>query len=179
MRIANQPNDDLSHVAHLIKDIPIGMLTSCTDQGALISRPMSPLEMDADGRFLFFTDMRSSKVEQRDTMNLSFSDVEGGSYVSISGRATVVVDRAQIDRLWTPMAKPWFPDGPDSANLGLLIFTPDAADYWDAPNSKMVRAFSALASIVAGKPIGMGEHGALTDLTGSHLAQESVPGSRG
>jgi general stress protein 26 len=62
-------------------------------------------------------------------------------------------------------AKPWFPEGPDSPNLALLKFIPDAADYWDAPNSVMVRAFGAVASIVAGKPVAMGEHGSHTGLS--------------
>lgn len=41
----------------------------------------------------------------------------------------------------------------------LLKFTPDAADYWDGPKSKMVRAFGLNASVIAGKPVAMGEHG--------------------
>lgn len=173
MHIAQQPNDELGHVADLVKDIHVAMLTSRNREGALVSRPMSPLDMDAEGTVWFFTDLRSSKVGQREAMNLSFTDLDHGTYVSVSGRATVVTDRAQIARLWTPMAKPGFPDGPDSEHLGLLAFVPESADYWDAPNSKMVRAFSALASIMAGKPIGMGEQGSHTGLAVS----PSVPGA--
>ncbi len=32
-------------------------------------------------------------------------------------------------------------------------------------NSKMVRMFAMAASVVAGKPIGMGDHDTLTDLS--------------
>jgi hypothetical protein len=38
-------------------------------------------------------------------------------------------------------------------------------EYWDAPNSKVVRMVAMAASVVAGKPIGMGDHGTLTHLT--------------
>jgi hypothetical protein len=41
----------------------------------------------------------------------------------------------------------------------------DAADYWDAPDSKMVRAFGVVASALAGKPIAMGESGSHSGLS--------------
>ena len=72
-------------------------------------------------------------------------------------------------------AKPWFPDGPDSSNLALLKFIPDRADYWDGPSSKMVRAFGMIASVIAGKPVGLGEHGSLTALSASTRAAAPAP----
>lgn len=165
MKTATQPTDDLTHLAELITDIPIAMLTTVEEDGALASRPMAVLEMDAQGALWFFTDLRSSKVVHLRVVNLSFTDIAHGTYVSLSGRGEIDTDRGRIERLWTAFAKPWFPDGPESPNLGLLKFVPDAADYWDAPNSKMVRAFGVLASVVAGKPVAMGEHGSHTGLS--------------
>jgi len=169
------PGDaSLAHVARMIEDIPIAMLATVEAGGALASRPMSVLEMDPGGALWFFTDLRSSKVEHLRVVNLSFADMERGTYVSLSGRGEIDNDREHIERLWTAFAKPWFPDGPDSPNLALLKFVPDAADYWDAPNSKMVRAFGAIASMVAGKPIAMGEHGSHTGLS-SGASAAGVP----
>lgn len=170
MKTATQAHADLAHVAKLIDDIPIAMLATVEAGGALASRPMATLEMDASGALWFFTDLRSSKVEHLRVANLSFTDPAHGTYVSLSGRGEIDIDRAHIARLWTAFAKPWFPDGPDSPNLALLKFIPDTADYWDAPNSKMVRAFGVLASIVAGKPVAMGEHGSHTGLSSAALA---------
>ena len=165
MKTETQSNAALAHVAKLIDDIPIAMLANVEADGALASRPMAVLEMDADGALWFFTDLRSSKVEHLRVVNLGFSDIPHGTYVSISGRGEIDTDRGRIERLWTDFAKPWFPDGPDSPNLALLKFVPDAADYWDAPNNKMVRAFGVMVSLVAGKPISMGEHGSHTGLS--------------
>ncbi len=165
MKTETQSTAPLAHVAQLIEDIPIAMLANMDADGALASRPMAVLEMDANGALWFFTDLRSSKVEHLRVVNLSFTDSGHGNYVSLSGRGEIDTDRGRIERLWTAFAKPWFPDGPDSPNLALLKFVPDTADYWDAPNSKMVRAFGVLASIVAGKPIAMGEHGSHTGLS--------------
>ena len=165
MKTRTQASADLAHVAKLIEDIPIAMLTTIEADGALASRPMAALEMDEHGALWFFTDLRSSKVEHLRVANLSFTDAAHSTYVSLSGRGEIDTDRARIERLWTNFAKPWFPDGPESTNLALLKFVPDAADYWDGPSSKMVRAFSVLASVVAGKPLAMGEHGSHTGLS--------------
>lgn len=165
MKTEPQTAGPLAHLATLIDDIPIAMLTTLDDDGTLASRPMAVLEMDASGALWFFTDLRSSKVEHLRSVNLSFTDTAHGTYVSLSGRGEVATDRAHIERLWTAFARPWFPDGPDSPNLALLKFLPDAADYWDAPNSRMVRALGAIASMVAGKPLAMGDHGSHSGLS--------------
>lgn len=165
MKTETQANAGLAHIARLIDDIPIGMLATVEADGALATRPMAVLEMDAHGAFWFFTDLRSSKVEHLRVLNLSFSDQADGTYVSLSGRGEIDTDRVRIERLWTAFAKPWFPDGPESPNLALLKFIPDTADYWDAPNSRMVRGFGVIASIVAGKPVGMGDHGSHAGLS--------------
>lgn len=141
------------------------MLTTAEDDCVLSSRPMAALEMDAEGAIWFFTDLRSGKVDDLPLANVAFTDSDTSTYVSLSGRCEIVTDRSRIHDLWTVFAKPWFPDGPDSPTLGLLKFVPDAADYWDSPDNKMVRAFSVLASVVAGKPVAMGEHGSLSGLS--------------
>ncbi len=173
MKTATQTNANFAHVAELIKDISIAMLTTVEADGTLASRPMAALVMDASGSLWFFTDLRSAMVEQLHAANLSFTDEGHGTYVSLSGRGEIDTDRSRIQKLWTPFAKPWFPDGPESPNLALLKFVPETADYWDAPNSKMVRTFGIIASIVAGKPLGLGEHGSVSGLSPAAAAASS------
>lgn len=164
MKTADQTNPDLRKLCELIKDMSIGMLTSTNTHNALVSRPMSVLEMDNEGALWFFTDKNSEKIHSLNNMNLSFSEEDSGTYVSMSGRGELSIDAERIKRLWTMFAKPWFPEGSDSTNLVLLKFLPNTAEYWDAPNSKMVRMFAMAASITAGRPIGLGEHDTLTNL---------------
>ncbi len=165
MRTEIQGNAGLSRLCKLIAHVSAAMLTNLDGEGNLVSRPMAPLEMDRDGAIWFFTDLRSSKVEHLRVANLSFTDPSRGTYVSVSGKGEVFTERARIDRLWTPFARPWFPEGPDSPHLGLLRITPATAEYWDASHCKMVHVFAMAASVVAGKPVGLGEHGTLTDLS--------------
>lgn len=171
MNIETQTTPERKHIAELIEDIATSMLTTLEADGSLASRPMYALEMDASGAIWFFTDTRSSKVERLSQVNLAFTDLDDSTYVSLSGHGEIVTDRALIERLWSPFARPWFPDGVDSPTLALLKFVPHSADYWDAPNSKMVRLVSNIVSAVAGKPIGMGEHGTHEGL--SHGAERT------
>ncbi len=164
MKTHTQTTPALTQLCELVEHMTVAMLTTVNEQGHLVSRPMAPLEMDAQGAVWFFTDLRSSKVEQLSKLNLSFSDTGQGTYVSICGRGEIHADQARIDGLWTAFARPWFPEGRTSNDLVLLKVVPDAAEYWDAPHSKMVRLFAVAASVVAGKPVGMGEHNMLSNL---------------
>jgi general stress protein 26 len=164
MKIETQPSAELFQLGNLIENMSVAMFTTPDSHGELTSRPMAPLEMDSSGAIWFFTDKRSGKVDYLSAVNLSFSDSARASYVSISGHGKIVHDKARIEQLWTPMALPWFQHGPESTNLALLKFVPHRAEYWDTPHSKMVRIFSMAASVMAGKPIGMGVHEVLKDL---------------
>lgn len=164
MKTETQNSTELTRLCKLIEHMSVAMLTLDAD-GALLSRPMAPLEMDGNGALWLFTDLRSAKVEQLRVVNLSFTDQAQGTFVSLSGRGEIDTDRAHIERLWTPFARPWFPHGSESTNLALLKFVPDTAEYWDASHSKMVRMFAMAASVVARKPVGLGERNTFTELS--------------
>ncbi|MBC7682445.1 MAG: pyridoxamine 5'-phosphate oxidase family protein [Ferruginibacter sp.] len=165
MNLEPQSKPELSHIADLIESIHVAMLTTFDQHGALVSQPMAPLEMDGQGALWFFTDQHSEKAEHLQVVNLSFTDLERATYVSISGHGEIIDDREEMQRLWTPMARPWFPDGVDSPNLGLLKIVPHQAEYWDVPHSRMVRMVAMAASAMVGRPVGMGTHETLTDLS--------------
>lgn len=158
MKTEDQNHPEFARLRELIQDLPVAMMTHVDSDGSLVSRPMSPLEFDRNGALWFYIDLRHAKVEHMGVANLSFADSARATYVSMSGRGQIQVDRARIAQLWTPLARPWFPDGPDSEHLALLKFIPDAAEYWDAPKSSMVRMVALAASVIAGKPIRQAEH---------------------
>lgn len=161
MKIQAQTSAAFTQLADLVEHLPVAMLTTQNEHGQLVSRPMSPLELDSAGAFWFFTDVKSSKVDQLHHLNLSFSSAEKSTYVSICGKGDIVLDPARNEALWTVFARPWFPDGSTSADLALLKVTPYTAEIWDSPSSKMVQLFALAASVVAGKPVGMGDHDTL------------------
>ncbi len=164
MNIKSQGNAEMTSLSELIEDFTIAMLTNADASGALVSHPMTPLEMDAQGAIWFFTDSRYTVGEHLGEVNLSFANADTATFVSLAGHAELIRDQARSAELWTSFAKPWFPAGPSDTNLRLLKFVPETAQYWDAPNNKAVRAFAMSASIAAAKPMGLGKTGTMTSL---------------
>ncbi|MCK8492797.1 MULTISPECIES: pyridoxamine 5'-phosphate oxidase family protein [Spirosoma] len=162
METKPQKNKQLEKVRDLVGDIRIAMMTTVDDQGNLVSRPMAALQMDEDGTIWFFTKRKSPKVDQIDNndhrVNLSFADVGDADYVSISGTADELDDRAKIDELWNPQAKAWFPEGKDDPELILLKVHTQMAEYWNASDSTMVRLFQQATAAITGNPPKMGEN---------------------
>ena len=179
MKTEVQSSPEFSRLCALIEHIPVAMLSTLNAEGDLACRPMTALLMDAAGALWFFTDLRSTKVEQLNTANLAFTDPGNATYVSLSGHGEVSNDAARIQELWTPFAKPWFPEGPESAHLGLLKFVPTAAELWDSPSSKMVRMFAMAASIVTGRPLCLGAHESFDKLPNNHAPRDSRAAAAG
>ncbi len=162
METKPQTNKQLEKVRDMIESIRIAMLTTVDEQGNLVSRPMAALQVDEDGSIWFFTQRTSPKVDQIDNnghhVNLSFANVSDANYVSVSGTAQEVNDRAKIDELWNPQAKAWFPKGKDDPNLTLLKVHTNMAEYWDSNDSTMVRLFQQAAAAITGNTPKMGEN---------------------
>jgi general stress protein 26 len=159
-----QPQSDagMQKLADLIDETGIAMLTTEESDGTLRSRPLATLEMDSEGKLWFFTAMSSGKVSEIDQhrkVNLSYADVDDQNYVSISGHARLFRDQDKMNQLWTPWLEPWFPNGLNDPDLGLLEVTVEQAEYWDAPASRMQRMFGLAKALSTGKTEALGEHG--------------------
>jgi len=162
METQSQTSKQLEKVREMIEDIRIAMMTTVDEQGNLVSRPMAALQADEDGTIWFFTKRSSPKVDQIDNndhrVNLSFASVSDADYVSISGKAQELDDRAKVEELWNPQAKAWFPQGKDDPELVLLKVHTDMAEYWSASDSKMVRFFQQATAVITGNSPKMGEN---------------------
>ena len=157
-----QKNEQMTKVRDMAEAIRIAMMTTVDEQGNLVSRPMAALQFDEIGDIWFFTKRTSPKVDQiehnEQHVNVAFASVSDANYVSISGTATEVNDRAKIDELWNPQAKAWFPNGKDDPELTLLKVHTQMAEYWDSNSSLMVRLFQQAAAVVTGSVPKMGEN---------------------
>jgi general stress protein 26 len=142
-------------LAELTREISIAMLTTETEGGLLRSRPMAMQQFDLiDGVVWFFTADDSPKAGEvaRDWhVNLSYSAPEKNHFVSLSGRARVVKDATKARQLWKPAAKIWFPDGLEDPRLALLRVEIEAAEYWDAPSSRMVQLYGLAKLAITGE----------------------------
>jgi general stress protein 26 len=153
--MSDSTTDDRTHVAELVKDARVAMLTTMTDDGKHVSRPMGLQEAEFDGDLWFFADEDSAKVRQIRSMpsvNVSFSDTKGHSWTSIAGTAEVVHDRAKAEQLWSPVLKAWFPDELETPGLTLIRVEADSAEYWEGPTSTIAFAAKNLRAAVKGDP---------------------------
>ena len=146
----------------LISDIQFAMMTTACPDGSLRSRPMATHPPDEfDGTLWFFTHDRDAKVLEileNTHVNLSYAEPKKNNYVSVSGRATLVKDKAKAKELWNPLYKAWFPDGLDDPHLALIRVDVDQAEYWDAPSSKMVQLAGFVKALVTGQEAKGGEN---------------------
>ena len=144
----------------MIKATQFAMLTT-EDEGELRSRPMVASQSSFDGTLWFFTQASAHKVDEVQAdqrVGVSYSDPSKQNYVSMSGRATVVRDRAAIDAHWAEPLRTWFPKGKDDPEIALLRVAVTQAEYWDAPNSTMLHAYGYLKARLTGTPPAGGEN---------------------
>ncbi len=149
----------------LIKKVQFAMLTTVDDDGTLRSRPMARQGDDFDGSLWFFTRATAPKVdevEKEHQVNVSFSDPNDQLYVSISGRANLVRDRAKAKELWNEPLKAWFPKGPEDPDLALLKVDTEKAEYWDTPSSTMVHLIGYVKATLTGEPYHPGTNEKIT-----------------
>ena len=154
----------IQKLAELIKDIRIAMLTTVNPDGSLHSRPMATQNTPFNGELVFLTGEHSGKVDEikHDAeVGLTFSDAKH-AFVTMSGRASISGDRALIAALWNPMYKAWFPGGESDPTIRVLRVKVEQAEFWNAPDSAIVRKVQVLARAVSGGKTHVGEHAQIT-----------------
>lgn len=145
---------DLERLNRLVHDIRVAMLVTL-DDGRLRSRPMATREIDEQGRLWFVTGASSHKIDEvrgNRQVNVAYADAGAQRYVSLSGPATLVRDRAKIDELWNPAHEAWFPGGKDDPDIALLRVDVEKAESWDVPGGTMVVLFEYAKTLLTGKP---------------------------
>ena len=118
----------------LIAEFDTAMLVTHGPDG-LRSRPLAIAKKghDPGDQVVYFsTAIDSGKVSDlQNDAEVNVSMQEKRRFVSLTGTARVVRDRALIDRLWAEDWKIWFPKGKEDPSLSILVVEPREAAYWD------------------------------------------------
>jgi general stress protein 26 len=133
--------ENVRKLREMIKGIEFAMLTTVEDDGSLRSRPMATQRIEFDGDLYFFTKVSAPKVDEveRDrNVCVSYAAPEDQRYVSMSGLARILHDRAKMEELWFPDLETWFPDGLKDPELALLWISVTQAEYWEGPFGTLV-----------------------------------------
>ncbi|CAN7584149.1 pyridoxamine 5'-phosphate oxidase family protein [Rhizobacter sp. LjRoot28] len=149
--------NDRDTLWELIEDIKFAMFTTRHANGHLHSRPMTTQnsKLDEQTSLWFFVGRDNELVEDIATdpqVNVAYGDPGSDTWVSVSGEARLVEDRAKKEALWSKMTEAWFPGGIDDPNLGLLEVQITHAHYWDVKDSKLVQLIKMATSAVTGNP---------------------------
>ena len=147
-----------------IEGIRPAMMTTVEADGSLRSRPMWTQGDDFDGSLWFFTGDDAPKAEEiarNPHVALNYAAPDKDVFVSVSGRAELVHDRAKIEELWNTFAQAWFPDGADDPHLALLRVDVERAQYWEDKKPKVLQLAEIAVALLRDRPPKSGEEGKL------------------
>jgi|SRR6185437_1313184 len=137
-----------------IKNITIAMLAFTDNNGRLKSIPMTTMQTECEGYIWFFTELDSQHTEsifKNSLVNVSYTDSYKDIYVSISGKAEIVIDHNKMNELWKPNLEKWLPKGLNNPKLCLLKVQMEEAEYWDDKCSKMLNLWDYSEADQVGK----------------------------
>jgi general stress protein 26 len=143
---------DRERLRALIQEFHTGMLVTRTPEGTLRARPMSIAKLENDDDLYFATSQESGKLEEiEQDHHVAVTLQSSSAWVSLSGPARVLRDRAKIEACWNEAMKVWFPKGKDDPDLCLLQLRPVQAEFWNTQGTKGLRyVFEAAKALVRG-----------------------------
>ena len=153
MQTSTDHDNNPQKVWDLIKDAHSALLVTIGPDGRLDSRPMGCIQTDFAGAIWFLTFAHSSKlneIAQDGKVLISYAKPSDYEYVSLSGTARLVRDRAKLRELWSEAFRVWFPSGLDDPKLALLEVSVDEAKYWTNAASVVTYGWTYLKARLLG-----------------------------
>jgi general stress protein 26 len=124
---------ELKDLAQKMRRLDIATLVTIAEDGTLAARPMSNNgDVEFDGKSYYFTYEESDKVKQisqNPQVQLAFEG-DDDLYVTVTGKAQLIRDKAEFDNHWQPELEQWFEQGTDTPGMVLLCVEATQAKYW-------------------------------------------------
>ena len=160
-------DEKLQKLYELIETIETAMFTTRRGDGRLVSRPMATQKRAAGADVWFVTMRNSEKLEEirnDPQVNLAYFKDRTKEWVSVSGRARVVDDRAKIRELYAPDWRAWFGDEggakdgtPDDPRMILIGVDVEMAMFLEVNKPQPIVLFEVVKGIITGKAPDFGE----------------------
>ena len=138
----------LPDLAKKMQKIDFCMMITKSEFGAIASRPMSnngDVDYDGDSYFFSYTDTRKIRELTADpTVSLTFAAPPSllgkpGIFVAVSGRGSLIADKAVFEAHWTKDLDRWFPEGIDTPGLVMIKVHAENIQYWDGEDNGVIR----------------------------------------
>ncbi|HEX7673541.1 MAG TPA: pyridoxamine 5'-phosphate oxidase family protein [Bdellovibrio sp.] len=152
---------EMEKLDHLIKGIPVAMMTTITTDGKLQSFPLLNQDIEFDGSLWFLISKNSpflQEMQKNTDINLSYSG--NGKYISITGTVEFIKNRDMVREIWLKPHETWFPEGPSDPNIQLLKVNVRSAEYWEEHTSPVYKIIDFVRT-ATGKPAQKENHGSL------------------
>jgi general stress protein 26 len=135
--------DQTQHFINLLKKFRTVMLVTHTAGNDIHSRPMAIAEIEDNGRLWFISGADTAKVHEieMDSHVHLIAQNDNDAYVTFSGRASLVADRAKIAELWQERFRVWFPRGQDDPAIELITVLPERGEFWDNTGTRRFKYF--------------------------------------
>jgi general stress protein 26 len=160
-------DDKLHTLYELIEEMETAMFTTRRPDGHLVSRPMATQKRAAGADLWFVTTRDSHKLDElrNDShVNLAYYKDRTREWVSVSGRARIVEDRAKIHELYAPDWRAWFGDEggekdgtPDDPRIVLIGVDVEMAMFLEINKPQPVVLFEVVKGMITGKAPDIGE----------------------
>ena len=160
-----QNKEAVEKIKDLATSAKVCMFTTQLSVVPLTSVPMGTQEVDDEGNLYFLSGKTSHKnqhIQSDPRVQLFYTNTGSSEFLSVYGNATITTDKAEIEKLWTPIAKAWFTEGKDDPDLTVIKVAPEEAYYWDTKNGKAVTMLKILAGAITGKTMDGGVEGKLS-----------------
>ena len=132
----------LPDIAKAMRHIDIAMLSTVSADGAIAGRPMSNnRDVDFDGDTYFFTSAKmpvAAEIAANPQVGLAYQG-HHHLFVSVSGKAELVRDKAAFEAHWTPDLDKWFDQGVDTPDLAMIHVKAEKLEYWDGKDQGEIR----------------------------------------
>lgn len=145
-------DEGIKKVAELLEDMRMAMLVTIDASGRPHSRPMATQQAPFDGTLWFMTAADSPKLVEiaaNPRVNVVYYSSGSESYLSITGEADMLNDRARIREFWNPFLRAWFESAEDPT-IRLIRVRVDEAEYWDTPGGKVASLISMVKAAITG-----------------------------
>jgi general stress protein 26 len=123
----------LSTITRHMRQLDICMMVTVSKRGPLNSRPMSNnKDVNYKGDSWFFSYSNTQKIKDIDAnpnVNLNFEG-DKDLFISISGKAKLIRDKAIFEKHWVDSLNQWFPEGVDTKGLVLIQVKGKKLQYW-------------------------------------------------
>ncbi|UXR66091.1 pyridoxamine 5'-phosphate oxidase family protein [Bdellovibrio bacteriovorus] len=149
---------EMEKVDHLIRGIPIVMMTFINDNNKLCSFPLLNQDLEFDGSLWFLISKSSAKfqdLQKHNDVSLSYSDKN--KCVSINGIVEFTENRDMVRELWQKPHEAWFPDGPQDPTIQLLKVHVQTVEYWEGHTSPIYKMIDFVKGAL-GRPTNKESH---------------------